>query len=1721
MKKAIILIALILIAALPLTAGAYYLDAPHNESNGFTCRTCHSDPAWWNHTPGDIDDTVRNFICLKCHDPASTTPLKGPGKGMHSDLAINGTQNWTTQCVDCHDPHYQDQLDWAATDAASLFLATATTTASSHDPAGGGYADGTTTITYVSPAAKAAWSDPSTWSAKTDAASATDNSRGLLLVPDTSNPNATYEVIAADNGTVTVKGKISTITVGQTFGLIYGQSIRSWLRDKNKKPTRPIKFFDSNGGFTDTSGNSNPDGICQVCHTSNKYWHNDGSLETHHPGEKCTNCHSHQNGFAHGGDEVSSICLGCHNSGQHTGHISKGIKCSSCHDLNNMFDANGNIVIDPLTDPKCDNCHKNPSFNSTYIFPDNTPQTPHTQASGGYDPVSKTHNPAADNSPLVTDYRQNWNTSGYTIGCDGCHPGRNGDGIEMDADGHTRLVSSEWIRHYPCWYCHYDTVDSSWNLKAAHADGQVEVKIDPQYNIAGNPLPSFDPGTSICDNVYCHSDGTTVNPAVRPYPWDGGHQVCNSCHGHDPTKTDCSQCHEPRSWAPEQEWLSAMPMYANEGAGMDRANSHMRHLFSGYACDECHADTVVGPCLDCHGSSIPTSGGMTEQAHINPVYHVNKQKTIKFKQGGTFYQVEPGTGRRKVCANTACHTGDTPPQWGGSVDKGVVCISCHKTNGPDVALNENSSDPRPRFNYTEWTTRGHGRPASAGSYPVSGNPPADFPGNGCWYCHDNKVLHKDPNNPYRLRQHQQYKKRFDKECVYCHMADDPANPGFPEESQCQGCHNSNFTLAPQLADITADSIVHPDYNNITRPDHSQAGFLDGSVSCSTANCHINDAHRHKTGLVDRNGNEYVWTQTDKDDVRNEYVMMGVCLKCHDDPSSGECTSCHTPPPDDPATPNIDESKKYRIGFNFAPSNPATFRTAAAARATSVHFGYKHFNDYKDLGVWKGGKFCWDCHDPHGDNNIFMIHDKVSTETDGTFGRPTARKTVSFTGNGKTSRDQLKGTDYARSSTPYNGICNVCHNNGAVQQKPQHYTSTSGDGHNSGRKCTNCHEHRFTDSHAADQACNTCHNAKPVPRHTGFSLPRDCTKCHDGTINNRMNIMRQFRSQSHHVQNDNGKVTGKQCYACHWEATSLGLINLDHHGGYNYKTHQTVSGDKVDLVIWGPGTRPDTYDPDGSITGEKTVTTFDATRLAAHAPTDTDWQTVGLPVERQEIENITPHCLGCHSDQNNDTMPFDDCKTPRQYAWDRSSIDSRYNAVDPQGNTTAPWGKYQSAPGAATKALTKAFSAHGHAVDNEGGFDPVTGINGAITNTRGGSHNVQCFDCHSSHGSRVSGTATSYASFTGKHEGGNFKETQAGKGGYQVTYMASANPDPGAVNYYNPGAGQCFDCHETATGGVSTPWGYNSQFGATKPIIGYKDNPHFKGSFPGKTEGGATNSNYPTESNVDLSYRSGHQTVGGHLHASSPLTNTPKEQINGLCTPCHDPHGVSRTLGDDMKYAVPMLKGTWLTSPYKEDHPPPMPYGPHSTATNWGHYVTSSHSANAPTSDSQPENSVNIDRVLFGDAGNTTRISETEQQFAGLCLRCHPKENLQNPDPGDKSFRSLGRIHSAVKGWGDNSEHSFPCAKCHQPHASGLPRLMRTNCLNFTHRGGVVSGGVPEKTNGESHGEHRSYPIASMFGASTPDNNYNLACHAKVDDTDKYPGATAWPGWNLWNNVTPW
>ncbi|HEY3353748.1 MAG TPA: CxxxxCH/CxxCH domain-containing protein, partial [Polyangia bacterium] len=422
------------------------------------------------------------------------------------------------------------------------------------------------------------------------------------------------------------------------------------------------------------------------------------------------------------------------------------VTCTSCHDMGGTATAlsgrHRTHTNETTYQYPCDQCHNQTALGRSAIkdrslHANNVKDVALT--AGAYDSTAKgcsattCHTDGRGGPPNVAP---TWDAEAPGR-CWACHSGTAADSLQMTTNGHDRLVSGHWVRRYPCSHCHSATVDPTTQQVsgATHVNGSVDVKVAPRWNIVGKPAPGYDPATKTCSNVYCHSDGTSVDPRVRTFTWLDQRTECNSCHGHP--KGSCQDCHGPTvtGWPPGEEWKAAMPMYVNGGAGATTANTHMRHLLTNFTCDNCHYKTIVnGSCTDCHNAGVPL-GSMREVNHIDPAYHVNKVKNVDFKDGGTY---DPVT---KTCRNTACHTGDDP-QWGAAAKDEVLCFNCHGTTSADVDDFNAFNGTRARINMAEWVQTGHGRPTASGPY-TSGNPPAAFPGNPCWYCHDNSVLHKD------------------------------------------------------------------------------------------------------------------------------------------------------------------------------------------------------------------------------------------------------------------------------------------------------------------------------------------------------------------------------------------------------------------------------------------------------------------------------------------------------------------------------------------------------------------------------------------------------------------------------------------------------------------------------------------------------------------------------------------------------------------------------------------------------------------------------------------------------------------------------------------------------------------------------------------------------------------------------------------------------------------
>ncbi|CAG0926530.1 hypothetical protein RHDC3_00070 [Rhodocyclaceae bacterium] len=727
---------------------------------------------------------------------------------------------------------------------------------------------------------------------------------------------------------------------------------------------------------------------------------------------------------------------------------------------------------------------------------------------------------------------------------------------------------------------------------------------------------------------------------------------------------------------------------------------------------------------------------------------------------------------------------------------------------------------------------------------------------------------------------------------------------------------------------------------------------------------------------------------------------------------------------------------------------------------------------------------------------------------------------------QTSVGQFTGSHQKHSASSANGgyaiECSICHY-GSGSGNPLHVNGTFDIAFNSTvvgvaatydsgtKKCFSilCHD--------STVATGPTWNVPSTGNYDTGTYKPTCIGCHSGEVGGRTAVAPQFAGESHHIQGV--AMSNSYCYPCHMEASnSAGVVNATY--------HDRTASKPVDLVIWGAGARGAVF-----------------TKYTAAGSTT-------LTRKRAEYAKINNHCLGCHSTKNDATQPFSaagDTRTPKTYAWDDRSIFNRYSST-----ATTPWGKI-TGNNTVTKTLNKAYSAHGSATTNQRGWAVGNGTNGeTYTNTANGTVNVLCYDCHNSHGTTASGVMSSYSSATGRNKGGILKTTTSGVGGYTADYIPAAGGDaaPPNKNAYNPGAALCFDCHNNRTASTTAPWGYNSTFGAASPIYGYHDKPYF-GNY---STFGATLT-YPFKAAIGTN-------KGGHFGAYSSLTTTAARPINGLCTPCHDPHGVSKNTAkiSNRAYGVPLLKGTWVTSPYKQDTAPANT----NEARGGGNRKSALNVGSTP--------GYKLDQNTMGIASGAPRASwtfpgtpntqqsSTAAEFAGLCTGCHAEAALKNTAPASAdNWKSMGRIHNTVKGWATtgggnagNAVHAFTCSKCHAPHNSYLPRLLVTNCLDVKHRGRVASTGsmttVLGQNSGSSGGGLGRFPQGGggtgsrpettagkwFFGkgvevgsrtAATVVTESQTHCHqtATSGGTPPADGPPPSSGYNqqYWNNRSPW
>jgi hypothetical protein len=96
---------------------------------------------------------------------------------------------------------------------------------------------------------------------------------------------------------------------------------------------------------------------------------------------------------------------------------------------------------------------------------------------------------------------------------------------------------------------------------------------------------------------------------------------------------------------------------------------------------------------------------------------------------------------------------------------------------------------------------------------------------------------------------------------------------------------------------------------------------------------------------------------------------------------------------------------------------------------------------------------------------------------------------------------------------------------------------------------------------------------------------------------------------------------------------------------------------------------------------------------------------------------------------------------------------------------------------------------------------------------------------------------------------------------------------------------------------------------------------------------------------------------------------------------------------------------------------------------------------------------------------------------------------------------------------DPDYHQFSCSKCHNPHASRLPKLMITNCLDTKLNTWDDSLTVPNQ--GVENGGRTDTVSVENGGVQYSNATSAQNCHRLADPSEGNAGGDGW------NTVTPW
>jgi hypothetical protein len=586
------------------------------------------------------------------------------------------------------------------------------------------------------------------------------------------------------------------------------------------------------------------------------------------------------------------------------------------------------------------------------------------------------------------------------------------------------------------------------------------------------------------------------------------------------------------------------------------------------------APTVTGRTYDATLTLAP--GGYTLRARAqNTAGQITTSEPVQITVGGS----RSGDGSLLVRDNSSqlcndCHTVKTHSTETVGTTYGAWAVNCRDCHAPHRTRNIHLVSetiippsvagtvlPAAKVGYVSqtgaiagngWNTSGSGSPTGTATFVNQGDNSGP-----CQVCHTRTQgtggIPRWQNKGNADSSH--YASTSTSPCADCHAH----TAGFAPSS-CLGCHGVTGTETVDLG----------------------ANFWKNGTTKATINTAEWTYSGH--GRPSTSGNYNVTGHTAANFSTSPSPGTSECLYCHDDAVShkadtnpfrlrGVANSSGVTTGYDPnAAWNAPCLNCHNSAANYGVMPNGQALKKSTTFVDTAHDGSKHTGK-----PTLGGRFCWDCHDPHGDavdttGNIAMIRKQVQKVTDGTYGYLGASgvaRNVTYTQFTGTSPGSGKAVENVTTAgTDHVGICQACHGHNPGDTDWTKYWDRQGYDQN-----TTPSAHNATS--ATSPYCISCH-----AHNKKFAGSGECISCHAGPQGIRRNVMIEFSYTWSHKRSASPArtVSNMDCGVCHMEGDPKTGQTTSQHADGLVDLRDPDTGTQIKKVSWNNGT-PGAWTPD--------------------------------------------------------------------------------------------------------------------------------------------------------------------------------------------------------------------------------------------------------------------------------------------------------------------------------------------------------------------------------------------------------------------------------------------------------------------------------------------------------------------------------------------------------------